>query len=476
MVKCTVCGSDNEADALFCGTCGSALTPTTTTPVTPPSGEVVPTAGGAAGGVSDGTVVPRDRSRIAAGEGSGAATGPSGQAGATGTGTEPGIGTEPLNTGASVICGVCGTVNDASRVYCRKCANELHPATPPPPPPPPRPSGRRISPVLLAVAALGAIAIIALGAFVVMGTGGTPKPSASSIAFASPTAPVIASPSVPSAPPPSQPPSGPTGRIVYAAGPDLNSLELFTVNADGSGTPAQLTGSGFNARDVAVSPDGNRVVYVSTKGLQILDITAGTTTSFTTFAGDTDPFFDPVDEQIVFAGTRTGQASQEIRIKRIPSTDSTQLTSNSFLDHDPVFTPDGQHIVWVAGTGTGRELWTMDIDGLNKTRLTKNSFTDVDPAVSPDGTQILFASDRGKSTGFDLYLYDIASKTAKQLTSMPGDEHDGNWSPDGRFIAFQATPNGAANAEDIYILDLATKTPVVLVHTDAHEIAPAWGP
>ena len=59
MIKCGVCGSENEAEALFCGTCGSPLTPAETkeivedaTKATPPDGPtgdeaVVPGKGGA---------------------------------------------------------------------------------------------------------------------------------------------------------------------------------------------------------------------------------------------------------------------------------------------------------------------------------------------------------------------------------------------------------------------------------------------
>ena len=71
-------------------------------------------------------------------------------------------------------------------------------------------------------------------------------------------------------------------------------------------------------------------------------------------------------------------------------------------------------------------------------QITNNPGLDRDPAWSPDGTTIAFVHDRGGSDADnDIYLLDVATRTViAQLTD--DDIEDGNpvWSPDGTQIAF----------------------------------------
>jgi hypothetical protein len=123
-ITCAVCGSVNDPNATFCGTCGAPLDLAQTAPpdggsdefhVVPGEGEVVPGKGEAR----------RDLGR----DDSGAAP------------EAPDAGPEPPPPDAfAIACAVCGTVNDASRTFCRKCGNTLRLAVPEPPPPPPPPA------------------------------------------------------------------------------------------------------------------------------------------------------------------------------------------------------------------------------------------------------------------------------------------------------------------------------------------------
>src|SRR4029453_16758738 len=56
------------------------------------------------------------------------------------------------------------------------------------------------------------------------------------------------------------------------------------------------------------------------------------------------------------------------------------------------------------------------------TRLTSTSGLNADPALSPDGRLLAYASDRGGSGGFDIWVQPVGGGEPLQLTSDPPDE------------------------------------------------------
>jgi Tol biopolymer transport system component/DNA-binding winged helix-turn-helix (wHTH) protein len=76
------------------------------------------------------------------------------------------------------------------------------------------------------------------------------------------------------------------------------------------------------------------------------------------------------------------------------------------------------------------------------TRLTSTSGLNVDPALSPDGRLLAYASDRGGSGGFDIWIQPVGGGEPLQLTSDPADEAEPSFSPDGTEIVFSRRSTG----------------------------------
>ena len=478
MIKCGVCGSENEAAALFCGTCGSPLNPadakaiadeaakTTVSPTPQPDGEVVPGADRGArrdlgiGGAT--TVIPDGGPKTAA--------------------PEEIADLETTPGGATITCVVCGTVNDASRTYCRKCANELKPAPPPPPPPPPPPAGRKISPLALGLGAAAAVVAVALIAVLVMG-GGKPGATLGPSAKASPGA------TTPGVSPTSAPTILPTatartftegalsGQIAFARCPaDGSDCAIYLGPADGSAKVRRIIGAtNASALDPAISPDGKKIMYVVEPGLREVTIATRKFVQHSTGAGDTNPEWSWDGTQITFAGHRNRDnsgADLEIRTDGLKSSSSSvPLTDNDVMDHDPVFTPDDKSIVYVQGEGDDRQLKMIDIASKNITDLTNDSFADEDPAVSPDGTEVVFASKRTNGTEYDLFILNLATLEVTALPTMAGNEHDPSWSPGGRYIVFSGGDEGS---KDLFILDLADMSTTAFSTAAGSDLTPSW--
>ena len=485
MIKCGVCGSENEAAALFCGTCGSPLTPaeakaiveeTKPEPVgTPESGDIV--------------VPGQGKSQRILGTGGDAGLG--GKTPGTGPSPEP-VSAEPEAAagGPTVICQVCGTVNEASRTYCRKCANELKPMAPPPPPPVEPVPGRKLSPVALGLGAAAAVVAIALIGVLVLGGGGvTPSPTPPSSAGVTPTLPPAAS-DLPSEPPVTEPPfaeGDPSGTIAFARceGSGTTTCVIHVLDpSEASPEPEPVTDiEDGTATDPALNSDATKLLYSLPGGLRLLEIGSDDppeTQSAT--GGDLNAFWSPDDDELVFSGRRardpgSNDEDREIRLDGLVDVDvrdSEQITANSVEDHDPVFTPDGESIVWVQGAGDSRELKMMNLATGDETDLTSDEFNDVDPAVSPDGLTVVFASTRDATDGtFDLFLLDLETLEVTPLPAMPGDEHDPAWSPGGRYLVFSAS-NGEDGERDLWLLDLADESLDPITSGSERDLTPAW--
>jgi dipeptidyl aminopeptidase/acylaminoacyl peptidase len=107
---------------------------------------------------------------------------------------------------------------------------------------------------------------------------------------------------------------------------------------------------------------------------------------------------------------------------------------------DPQISPDGKRIVYVrnsADISTDRRvsnLWIINFDGSDHRPLTTGTYSDSSPRWSPDGTRIAFISDRdGKS---QLYVRWMDSGQTAKLTDLENPPSGISWSPDGKQLVF----------------------------------------
>lgn len=93
--------------------------------------------------------------------------------------------------------------------------------------------------------------------------------------------------------------------------------------------------------------------------------------------------------------------------------------------------------------------------------------------VSPDGAMLAFKS--AKAGTYDLWTVPTAGGEPKQLTKMPGREMNPNFSPDGKWIAFEADYSGV-NVRDIYIVPSQGGEPIRLTDNPMSDVNPVWSP
>jgi acylaminoacyl-peptidase len=109
---------------------------------------------------------------------------------------------------------------------------------------------------------------------------------------------------------------------------------------------------------------------------------------------------------------------------------------------DPQISPDGKRIVYVRRSAdifndrSVSNLWIVNADGTEHRPLTTGTYNDSYPRWSPDGTRIAFVSDRpGKP---QLYVRWMDTGQTAKLTDIENPPAGISWSPDGRQIAFSS--------------------------------------
>ena len=139
----------------------------------------------------------------------------------------------------------------------------------------------------------------------------------------------------------------------------------------------------------------------------------------------------------------------------------------------PRLSPDGQRLA-VTNISEGRDVWTYDLRRGVLSRLTFDPGADLDPLWTPDGQRIVFRSNR--SGAFNLYWKPAdGSGEAEQLTSSEHSQSPYSWTPDGKVLAFwERSPQ---TGSDIWVLWLdGERTPELFLRTPFSEAEPSFSP
>jgi Tol biopolymer transport system component len=123
-----------------------------------------------------------------------------------------------------------------------------------------------------------------------------------------------------------------------------------------------------------------------------------------------------------------------------------------------------------------RDVWVFDVAGGQRTRLSFSAANDWVPAFSPDGTTVVYTSDRDSPGVSQLYQKAANGSGAEALllqTNSP--KHHLDWSPDGRFLAFEQ--NDGAGFQDLWMLPMTgDRTPVPFLRSPFREAQPSFSP
>jgi Tol biopolymer transport system component len=141
------------------------------------------------------------------------------------------------------------------------------------------------------------------------------------------------------------------------------------------------------------------------------------------------------------------QQSQNLLLVDQPGTPGVRerwLTRGASSDRQPVFSPDGERILFSTNRSGNLDLWEMNVESGALSRITDHPGNDWDPAYSPDGRKILWSSDR--SGVFEIWEAAADGSGARQVSNDGVDAENPTMTPDGEWILFLSGRPGNAGA------------------------------
>jgi len=252
--------------------------------------------------------------------------------------------------------------------------------------------------------------------------------------------------------------------------------EIWAMDYDGN-NQRQLTHLVSIALSPRISPDGSRVAFSGMAGggwqLMMYSLDLGRMVTFPRFGGtNLSPAWSPDGSKLAFSSSRTGDP--EIFVLDSDGTNARRVTAYRGPDVSPVWNPKtGAQIAWVSGRTGLPQVYMMQADGTNPQQMTDQGYA-VSPSWSPNGQFLAFAWIRHYGPGApgaqDIYVMDIASRQFVQLTHDGGRNDFPSWSPDGRHIVFQSNRSGS---DQIWTM-LADGTQQHQLTTSGHNTQPNW--
>lgn len=115
---------------------------------------------------------------------------------------------------------------------------------------------------------------------------------------------------------------------------------------------------------------------------------------------------------------------------------SSWLTRGNSCNRQPVYSPDGNRILFSSNMAANLDLWEVSEESRGLRRITEDAAEDWDPSYSPDGKYILWSSNR--SGHFEIWMANADGSAARQVTRDGVDAENPGMTSDGRWVIYNS--------------------------------------
>lgn len=186
---------------------------------------------------------------------------------------------------------------------------------------------------------------------------------------------------------------------------------------------------------------------------------------------------DAIEGSITFASTRGGSSNYDIFIQGVDSGSASGLVSSSGDDTTPVWSPDGDEMVFASNRDGDYDIYRRLENG-DEINLTNNPAEDIHPSWSPDGDGIIFSSNMGGSY-FQIYTVDLNSSNLQRIEVPGTNAMWPRYSPDASTIAFMRSSITTPACDwnwDVWLMNVNGSNQRRLTTQIGGDVYPEWTP
>lgn len=201
------------------------------------------------------------------------------------------------------------------------------------------------------------------------------------------------------------------------------------------------------------SPDGSKIIFTSYRtsfpDIYQLELTNRRISLFASFKGtNSGGRYSPDGSRV--AMIFSGEGNPELYVGNAQGRQIRRLTNSPSVEASPAWSPDGSRLVVVSDTAGGPQLYLIPAAGGALSRLpTDISRYCAEPDWSAgDPNKIAFTAGVGK--GYQIAVYDLATRKSRIVSKAPMDAVQPTWLADGRHLVCTFR---AANTTSLYLLD-----------------------
>lgn len=255
--------------------------------------------------------------------------------------------------------------------------------------------------------------------------------------------------------------------------PEIYTSDLFF------GEVKQITHDNAFALMPRWSPDGSKLLYTSffrsgAPDIFQIDLRSSQRTSFVSFRGtNSSARYSPNGQQV--AMVLSGEGTPEIYISNAQGRQVSRKTRSDAVKSSPCFSPDGSRIVFAMEPGP--QLYVMSAAGGPASRVMSGV---AGYCAEPDWSRgnpnkIAFTMGAGRPIRYQIGVFDLSTRTGKQVSKAPFDGVEPSWLADGRHLVYTAR---TATESRICILDTDTGNSVPISPTSLGPVQSAnvWTP
>jgi serine/threonine-protein kinase len=240
-----------------------------------------------------------------------------------------------------------------------------------------------------------------------------------------------------------------TGSLAYIAGRAVGvNVSIYWMDREGKFTPLRQTPGNYT--NPMFSPDGKRLALEINDGkrtdIWVYEWERDALTRLT-FAGEANvsPVWTPDGQRIVYSSRETGGALNLWWIRADGAGAAQRLTESKNPQYARSWRPDGKFLAFhELNPSTNFDVMTLPIEGNEKSGwkpgepkpFVNSAFIEVEPAFSPDGRWIAYVSN--ESGSFEVYVRPFPGPGGKWQISTGGGP---KWSRNGRELFYRTVDN-----------------------------------